>query len=353
MKILIVGGTRRVGPYLIEQLAKAGHSVVCFHRGKHNVAFSDRAEEILGDRRDVSRFKKQLAAVSADAVVDMMAGDNCDVRSVAEVFGGRISRYVCISSYEVYDAFEAAWDGRSSPQPTPIPEHAPKRKKLDLFEHKIDSFKHYDKILMETEVQASQEKGCFETTILRFPALYGPRDTTPRSWYYVKQALDGRCRIPVAAEGQALFSRGYLENMAHAIVLAVENPAAAGHVYNAADAYAVTSRQIIEMIGDILDHQWEIVSIPRKLMPAFTKSQGQPYSADPYDISPHLLMDLAKIKGELGYTDLVQNRPALERTVEWLCEHQPEEGPPFDYDVLDKTLDAFAGAMESIAPSLV
>jgi len=33
MRILIIGGTRRCGPYLVEQLVNKGHSVICFHRG--------------------------------------------------------------------------------------------------------------------------------------------------------------------------------------------------------------------------------------------------------------------------------------------------------------------------------
>ena len=344
MRVLIIGGTRRCGPYLVEQLIDRGHSVVCFHRGQHNVAFSDRAEEILGNRRDVSRFKDQMEPVEVDAVVDMMAGDNGDVRTIAEAFGGRISRYVCISSYEVYEAFEAAWNGNFSCQPVPITEDAPKRKQLALYGHE----RRYDKVLMEKAALEAHDREDFAVTILRWPALYGPRDTTPREWYYVKQALDGRKRIPVANGGLSLFSRGYLENMAYSVVLALENNTACGQLYNAADAHAMTPRQIIEMIGEIMDHKWEIVSIPRQLMPAFSQSQGRPFSPDPYDIEPHILMDLTKIKAELRYRDLVPLRTAMERSVEWLCEHQPQGDPPFDYQALDAVLDQYIHCIERV-----
>ncbi|HUT86958.1 MAG TPA: NAD-dependent epimerase/dehydratase family protein [Candidatus Heimdallarchaeota archaeon] len=346
MRVLIIGGTRRCGPYLVEQLIDKGHSVVCFHRGQHNVVFSERAEEILGDRRDVSLFKERMKTVEVDAVVDMMAGDDGDVHALGEVFAGRIKRYVCISSYEVYEAFEAAWNRTVSSQPVPIPEDAPKRKQVDLYGHE----RRYDKVLMEKAVFEAHARGDFDVTILRWPALYGPRDTTPREWYYVKQALDGRRRIPVANGGLSLFSRGYLENMAHTVVLALENDVASGQVYNAADAHAMTPRQIIAMIGEIIEHEWEIVSIPRQLMPAFSQSQGRPFSPDPYDIEPHVLMDLAKIKGELGYRDLVPLRTAMERTVEWLCEHRPEGSAPFDYRALDAVLDTYTHFLSEAVP---
>lgn len=336
MRILIIGGTRRCGPYLVEELVNKGHSVVCFHRGQHNVAFSERAEEILGDRRDVPRFKNQMESIEVDAVVDMMAGDDGDVRAVAEAFGGRIERYICISSYEVYHAFEAAWNHAQSDQPVPIPEDAPKRKQLYLYGEE----RRYDKLLVEKEVLEAHERGEFSITILRWPALYGPRDTTPREWYYVKQALDGRRRIPVPNGGHALFSRGYLENMAHTVVLALENAVAIGKVYNAADAHAMTVRQIVEMIGDIMEHQWEIVTLPRELMPSVPQSQGRPYSCDPYDIEPHMFLDLTKIKAKLGYQDVVPLRTAMEKTVKWLCDHQPQqEGTALDYRALDVSLD--------------
>lgn len=319
MHILIIGGTRRCGPYLVGELLARGHSVLCYHRGLHNISFSDGAEHLHGDRRDYPRFKEQMASVQADVVIDMMAGDDADVQAVIDAFSGRIERYICISSFEIYDAFEAAWKHRPSLQPAPIPEDAPKRKDLHLYGDGL----RYDKILVERETLHAHDRGDFPTTILRWPALYGPRDETPREWYYVKQALDGRSQIAVPDGGQALYARGYFENMAHTAALAAENEAANGQVYNCADTLALSLKQIVEMIGEIMDHKWEIISVPRELMPSAPQSQGLPYSCDPYDIEPHLLLDLTKIRTELGYRDLVPITTAMENTVRWLADEQP------------------------------
>ena len=97
-----------------------------------------------------------------------------------------------------------------------------------------------------------------------------------------------------------------------------------------------------------MHHEWEIVSIPRDLMPTFSQSQGRPFSPDPYDIEPHILMDLAKIKSQLGYRDLVPLRTAMVRTVEWLCEHQPRGNPPFDYKALDEVLDQYIHCIDTV-----
>jgi len=332
VQILIIGGTRRCGPYLVKELLERGHKVTCFHRGQHNLSFSKGATHLHGDRRDYAAFKEQMAQIDADAVIDMIAGDDADVRAVVEAFRGRIQHYICISSYEVYAAFEAAWRHIPSPQPVPIPEEAPKRRELHLYGRE----RRYDKLLVEKEVMETHERGDFAITILRWPALYGPRDTTPREWYYVKQALDGRKQIAVPNGGQALFARGYFENMAHTVVLALENERATGQVYNAADMQALSLRQIVALIGEIMEHHWELVPVPRRLLPSVPQSQGLPYSCDPYDIEPHLLLDLAKLKTELGYQDLVPIERAVENTVRWLCDHPPsKDWLPIDYRSLD------------------
>ena len=162
MRILIIGGTRRCGPYLVEELLETGHSVFCYHRGQSNISFSDGAQHLHGDRRDYARFKEQMADLEVDVVIDMMAADHQDVRAVTEAFSGRIERYVCISSFEVYEAFEAAWKHMPSSQPVPIPEDAPRRKDVNLYGEEI----RYDKTDVEKETQEAHERGDFPTCLL-------------------------------------------------------------------------------------------------------------------------------------------------------------------------------------------
>jgi nucleoside-diphosphate-sugar epimerase len=319
VQILVIGGTRRCGPYLVEELLERGHSVVCYHRGQHNVSFSNGAEHLYGDRRDYAAFKEQMADRRADVIVDMIASDDRDVEAIVESFSKRIQRYICISTYHVYEAWEAAWNKVPSSQPVPISEEAPKRKQL----HPYGEEARFEKLLMESAALEAQERRDFPVTILRWPALYGPRDTTPREWYYVKQALDGRREIAIPEGGQALFPRGYFENMAHTVALVVDHLEDSGSIYNAADLGALSLREIVETVGEILEHTWEIISVPRELMPTAPRSQLLPYSCDPYDVEPHLLYDLTKIRMELGYSDLVAAAEGLEKTVSWLADHRP------------------------------
>jgi hypothetical protein len=68
------------------------------------------------------------------------------------------------------------------------------------------------------------------------------------------------------------------------------------------------------------------------------------------------LMDLARIRSELGYYDLVPTEEALRRTVEWLVANPPEAGgfteqllgDPFDYAAEDALVAIARDALERL-----
>ena len=66
-------------------------------------------------------------------------------------------------------------------------------------------------------------------TILRLPATHGPGDDKHRLFPYIKRMDDGRPAILLdEAYASWRWSRGYVEDVAHAIVLAVTDERAAG-----------------------------------------------------------------------------------------------------------------------------
>ena len=105
-----------------------------------------------------------------------------------------------------------------------------------------------------------------DATHFRYPYVYGPYQLTPREWIVVRRVLDGRRRIVVADDGLTLHHHGYTENIAHALLLALEQPdAAAGKLFNIADEEVLSVRQVVELIAAALDHELEVVSMPYDL----------------------------------------------------------------------------------------
>jgi nucleoside-diphosphate-sugar epimerase len=187
----------------------------------------------------------------------------------------------------------------------------------------------------------------------RYPYVYGPYQLVPREWIVVRRILDARDRIIVPDGGLTLHHHGYTENLAHALLLAIDQPeAAAGKVFNVGDEEVLSVRQVIEAIADALDHPLEIISMPAEIaVPA------RPLLARP---SPgHRVLDLTRVRTELGYRDTVPARIALAATARWLAEHPCAPGgqeemvltDPFDYAAEDRLIASWHRALASVEPS--
>lgn len=133
MNILIIGGTRFMGPFIVKKLQSAGHNLTLFHRGNTPSKLSESVEEILGDRNQLSDFAEQLRALKADIVLDMMCGNEGQAQQLMEVFTGFTSRVVVASSEDVYRSFgrvNRTEDGEVDP--SIITEKSPLRESLSL-----------------------------------------------------------------------------------------------------------------------------------------------------------------------------------------------------------------------------
>jgi len=162
----------------------------------------------------------------------------------------------------------------------------------------------------------------------------------PREWLIVKRILDQRPHIVIADGGLSAHSFGYVENLAHAIHLAVDQPeAAAGRVFHAADEELLTVRQVVEICASELDHEWEIVS-----MPAGLATPARPLMMQPS--THHRAFDIGLLRHVLGYRDVVPARAAVARTARWLADNPHPPGDtverimedPFDYANEDRLI---------------
>jgi hypothetical protein len=138
--------------------------------------------------------------------------------------------------------------------------------------------------------------------------------------------------------------------LAHAVLLAVDQPrASAGQIYNCGDDRQLTLAQIVEVIARAIDREVEIVSMPQEL--AFP---ARPMVLGGYH---HTMLDLTKIRSQLGYRDVVPVDEALARTARWYVDHRPEPGgeieerlgDPFDYAAEDELIDRYRALVDEVA----
>jgi len=330
MRVLVIGGTRLSGPDVVAQLVERGHEAAVLHRGEQERELPSRVQHFHGSLQDADYLRYVAREYRPTAVIHMWAMHPADIAHAAAAFEGMLERFVMISSGDVYAAFEAVEKRTPGLFPMPISEEAPLRDGPYPEYNGPD----YDKIGAEFAALRACQARRLPTVIVRYPGVYGPGPV--REWYWVKRVRDGRRRIALPDGGLTIFHRGFFLNLAHVVTLALElgQP---GRIYNAGDDAQFNVRQITEMIGYALSHEWEIVSVPAEAWP-----WGTPYSL----YQGHLLLDTTRVKEELGYRDLVTPQEALRVTVEYLACRKPGFVPQirpqgFDYGEEDAVMERF------------
>lgn len=318
MKVLVVGGTGPTGPAIVGGLTDRGHDVTICHTGRHELPELLSLRHIHTDVRDADA----LAATIGNETWDVAVVTYGRLRTIAEVLQGRVGHFLSVGGGPAYRGYFDP--GRHQPPGLPVPtsEDAPTA-------DETDDGKSYRVAATEQRLFELQP----EATHFRYPFVYGPRQIAPREWSIVRRIRDQRPHLILPDDGAMLNVTGYVENLAHALLLAVEQPEKAKRqVFNAADEECLTLRQVVEICAAALGHDWELIN-----MPAALARPSWPLLTQP--TSHHRVFDTAKLRERLGYRDLVPAREAVARTARWWAENPPPDGgeteqileDPFDY----------------------
>ncbi|HKV53900.1 MAG TPA: hypothetical protein VJN94_04590 [Candidatus Binataceae bacterium] len=333
---LVVGGTGPSGPFLVNGLRERGFKVAIMHRGTHEIPeIPPDTEHIHGD----PHFRETLESAIGGRTFDVVIATYGRIRVIAEALAGKIGQFIAIGGVPAYRGYFNPEVNFPPGLPIPVPETAPtiQREEEHRFSYLIAS--------TERAVLAAHPRGA----VYRYPYVYGPYQLLPREWCAIRRVLDKRPFMILADGGLGLMTHGYAGNLAHAVLLAVDKPdAAAGQIYNCGDDQQFSVRQIVEIVADEMNHKFEIISLPAAVA---SPARGVSLELTPH----HKLMDLHKIKQQLGYSDPLAPEEALRRTVRWYIEHQPERGGDieqrlqdvFDYETEDKLAEIYRNAFAS------
>lgn len=312
MRVLVMGGTGFIGSWVVRHLVAMGHEVMVFSRGRKEADLPDGVARAVGDQRYLADHAEVLRQFGPDSVVAMHLGTEAEARGFVRVFAGLARRVTVISSMDVYRAYNRLRRVEPGPpDPTPLTEDSPVRERLYPYRDVVDEpwAREYDKLLVERAIMGAPG---LPGTVLRLPFVYGPGDGLHRLKEYLDQMDAGSSEIaldPVKAEWLA--PRGYVENIGLAIALAGTDPRAAGRVYNVADAEALSEREWATAIGAAAGWRGRVVVDGDKEKPPSEKA------ADDHDYHQHLQASSARIRAELGYSEVVPQDEALRRTVAW------------------------------------
>lgn len=338
MRILILGGTRFIGPAAARQLVEAGHEVAVFHRGRSHAPLPPEITHLYGDRRALSEHRNDLRDYAPELVLDLLALTEADGKQLLDVFQGIARRVVVVSSCDVYRAYDRLrGKAPGPPDSAPLTEESPLREQFFPY-READTppdqlFYSYEKILVERAVLSAPE--ILPGTILRLPMVYGPGDYQHRLYPYLRRMDDGRPFLLLAEEqARHRLPRGYVEDMGRALARCVTDDRAAGRIYHVAEP-PETEREWVQRLAAATGWTGEIVTRPNADLP-------EPLRL-PYDFRQDWSLDSTRIRHELGYAEGTPPDEAIRRTVEWERANPPEHVDPvqFNYAAEDA---AIAGA---------
>jgi len=329
---LVIGGTGPTGPPIVAGLAERGYDVTLLHSGAHEVPEVAEFAHLHGDV-----FSDDgLTSALGDREFDVVVATYGRLRSIADVLAGRAGRILSIGGAPVYRGF---FDPAvHNPPGLPIPTGEDAELAAEGDDGKSYRIARTEQLLFEKHPTA---------THFRYPYVYGPRQLAPREWCIVRRILDRRPWMVLPDDGLSIITYGYTENLAHGLLLAVDQPEASrGQIFNCGDDEKLTIRQVAEIITDELGHEWELIGMPADLaLPARPLMQGYR--------TTHRFLDTTKLRSLLGYRDVVPARQAIRATARWLVEHPPALGgyeetalqDPFEYQAEDRLVKWWKAAI--------
>lgn len=310
MNVLIIGGTGLTGKNIVKMLLDLDHQVTIFHRGEHplelKAEYLNKVREIIGDR-DNPEDIQHLANLEVDILIDMVLKTEEQAKNIVKAFRGQLKHFLVISSADVYRVFDVILGKDQFIQTSPLTEDAELR--TNLYPYDTD----YDKIIVEKIILEAEAQGDFPATILRFPAIYGPGQDTGlfREWFIVQRIIDGHFEVALPDGGRTYFHHGFTINMAYAVVLIIENYQKADKIYHVGDEDVLTTKQLFELAEEIFQVNFDYYSIPYE-------KYAELIEGNPYLLNNHLLLDMTKIKRDLGFQQKIATREAMQITFEWL-----------------------------------
>jgi len=341
-----------MGPHVARQLVGQGHQVAVFHRGLAAAPLPDNVQHIVGNRQALADYVSEFRNFAPDVVVDFILSSERQARGLMRAIQGIADRVVALSSGDVYRAAGILHGLEPGPlQAVPLTEESELR--THRHPYPAEALKmlrnvfpwldvEYDKIPVEQVVLGDSEIG---GTVLRLPMVYGPGDPLHRLHPILKRIDDGRTAILMqeeAAQWRGL--RGFVENVAAAITLAIISPQAAGRIYNVAETESFSDLEWAQHVGRVAGWSGSVIAMPKEQTPAHLRI--------PYNAAQHWTASSARIRQELGYLEPISLDAGLARTIAWERANPPSFIDPnqFDYAAEDAALSARIDAVTEPRP---
>lgn len=319
MNVLITGATGFLGSHTADRLLQNGHNVRALVRGSSSLHWlsGKQIETVHANLHDPESMKEafngiegviHVAGVTASKTKEGFYQHNqIATRNLLEAtkrYGEHVSRFVLISSQTA---------GGPSLDGNPVTEETPP--------HPITT---YGKSKLAAEEESRQFREDFPVTILRLPAIYGPRDTAILSFF---QTVNKGIK-PLIGFQEKFINLAHVYDIAQGIELGLFRPEALNRTFYIGSDRQYGWRELSNLASSIIGRRGLFVPIPHFVVSSiagiseftsiFKKKPSVLNWEKRLDVTQlNWICSIERAQKELGYKPQVRIKEGFEETIDW------------------------------------
>lgn len=318
-KILVTGGTGFVGSHLVDRLLNQGKAVRCLVRRSSNLKYlkDPQIELVYGGLDEATDWDKAFADVEtvyhiagvtfARRAQDYFTGNHQGTETIiaaAIKHRSQLKKFVHLSSLAAVGPGEKDKPVDENTPPAPITP--------------------YGRSKLMGEEAALTAADFLPVTIVRPPAVYGPRDY---ALYELFKSI-AKGLSPSIGNYDKQISLVHVADLVDGMVLAAEKDASKGRAYFISSPEVYSYKGLIEILAGIFDRRVRSFAIPRPLAYAVAAVAeiGAAVTRKPPVINRDKVTDLSQVcwgcsieraRQELGYQPQMPIAEGLRETITW------------------------------------
>ncbi len=319
MQVLITGATGFIGSHLAEELHRKGYKLRCLVRKTSKLVWLKHLpiEYVYGDLFDAEVLRQCVEGVAylyhvagltkAKTREEYFRGNHLATRNLLDAVREKkpdLKRFVLVSSLA---AVGPSLNGEPVDETTPY--------------HPLTS---YGESKMEAEKECLQLADSIPVTVVRPPAVYGPRDKDIFAFF---ETMNKGIQ-PMIGFRDKTVSLIHVADLIKGIVLAGEHPEASGKVYFISSEKYYTWKEIGEITGRVMHKHGFGVRVPVSLVyaiagisEAYSAVSGQPVLLN-WEKATDIVQDawtcsISKAAKELGFKEDYSIEEGIRNTVAW------------------------------------
>jgi len=321
--VVVTGGNGFIGSHLVEALAGRGYELQCLVRKTSNLQWLQDVpvEFVYGDVTDAASLPD---AVRGADYVYHLAGvvearreeifDRVNVQGTRNLLQAVVQHAPGLRRF-VYTSSQSA--------------AGPCSEKIPLDEcDEPNPITRYGRSNLEAEKVVLSYRERVPVSIVRPPAVYGPRDTMILPYFkIVKLGI----KPLLGMRHTKYMNLCYVGDLARGFILAAESEKAVGETYFIGDERAYSRAEVLDCMAEVLSVKAITVHVPdvfAHLLAGFSAVFGR-FAKSSATLSPekareliakYWICDVSKARRELGYESRVGLREGLRMTADWYRE---------------------------------